>query len=350
MGLMIFYLFIALSVSFLCSVLEAVLLSTPMSFVSMKENEGIKSAKILKKQKQDIERPISAILSLNTIAHTIGAAGVGAEAVRIFGEAYFGLISAILTVLILILSEIIPKTIGANYWRKLAMGTANVIRVLMVVAYPLVWLSEWITKIFAPSGQDKSVSKEEISAMVDLGAEEGIFRNKENRIIQNLIKLESIRVKSIMTPRIVVATASSDMLLEEFYQHKSLLQHSRIPLYSGQAENITGYVLRQKVFEELAGDHFGIKLSDVEREILMFHENIPLTSVWEEMLTRKEHIALVVDEYGSFEGVVTMEDILESILGLEILDEKDKIGDMQEYARERWEERKDKYRHLDVME
>jgi CBS domain containing-hemolysin-like protein len=346
MGLLLFYLILALSVSFLCSILEAVLLSTPASFISMKESEGVKSAKLFKKLKQDIDKPLSAILSLNTVAHTIGAAGVGSQAVMIFGEAYFGIISAVLTILILILSEIIPKTIGASYWRGLAMGSGRVIQAMIYICYPLVILSELLTKLIAPSKKEASISREEVSAMISVGVEEGIFESKENKIIQNIIRLDEVKAKEVMTPRIVVSIASEDMTLREFYANKSFLHHSRIPVYSDNKESITGYVLRQTVFEQMAGGHFDMTLLDIKRDIRVHPENKSLTRLWEDLLAHKEHIALIVDEYGSFEGIVTMEDVIETLLGLEILDEKDSIEDMQQYAKECWATRKEKYKHL----
>lgn len=243
---MLLYLFMALGISFTCSVLEAVLLSTPMSFITMKEQEGGgKSALLLKKYKQNIDKPISAILSLNTIAHTIGAAGVGAEAVKIFGQAYFGIISAILTILILVLSEIIPKTIGASYWRRLALFSAQVIRVFVYICYPLVLLSELITRIFSPKEKEVSVSREEVSAMLTMGEEEGVFESNENKVIQNLIRLNNVKVKEVMTPRVVTAVAPEEMTLRDFYNEKSYRFYSRIPVYGDNKDYITGYVLRR---------------------------------------------------------------------------------------------------------
>ena len=204
MGLIILYLTGALSLSFLCSVLEAVLLSTPMSFISMKESQGDKTASLMKQYKNNVDRPVGAILSLNTIAHTIGSAGVGAESIKLFGEEYFGIISAILTLLILVLSEIIPKTIGASYWRSLAMPSTRVIRMLIFITYPLVLLSELITKVFTPKGNPVSMSREEVSAMVDVGTTEGVFRESESKIIKSCIHLSGVKAKEIMTPSIVV--------------------------------------------------------------------------------------------------------------------------------------------------
>ncbi|MEG1935849.1 MAG: CNNM domain-containing protein, partial [Rikenellaceae bacterium] len=267
----------------------------------------------------------------------------------VFGDAYFAVTSAVLTLLILVLSEIIPKTIGASYWRSLALVSAPIINYMIIICFPLVWMSEQLTKIIAPKHKEASVSREEVSAMINVGMEEGTFHSKENKIIQNLIRLEGIRTKDIMTPRIVVAIASEDMTLKAFYKNKSLLQYSRIPIYCGDdKENITGYVLRQHVFEQLADDRFDTKLSDIKRNITVTTDSRSIAGLWEDLLSHKEHIALVIDEYGSFEGIVTMEDIIESILGLEILDEKDHIADMQQYARERWASRKEKYKHMET--
>lgn len=348
MALLIFYLLLALLISFVCSVMEAVLLSTPASFLEMKEAEGSKSATVLKRFKNNIDKPLSAILSLNTIAHTIGAAGVGAQASIVFENVSFGVISAVLTILILVLSEIIPKTIGASYWRSLVGLSATVINWMVIICYPLVWFSELITRVIAPKNRAATVSREEVSAMVNMGHSEGIFQTGENKIIQNLIRLKTIKAKDIMTPRIVVSTASESMTLREFYADKSLLQYSRIPVYSDSKENFTGYVLRQDVLEALTEDKFDLTLASIKRPMQIFIDTYSLPSLWEHLLLHKEHIALIVDKYGSFEGVVTMEDVIESILGIEIIDEKDSVVDMQQYARERWEARKSKYKYLNM--
>jgi CBS domain containing-hemolysin-like protein len=337
MELVIFYLLLALSVSFLCSVLEAVLLSTPVSFITMKEQEGAKNAPLMKRLKQDIDKPISAILSLNTIAHTVGSAGVGAEAVKVFGEVYFGVISAVLTILILVLSEIIPKTIGSYYWRQLAMPAATVIRVMIIISYPLVWLSEWITKLVASKKQPLSVSREEVSAMVSVGTQEGIFDNSESQMIQSLFKLSSKILYEIMTPRTVAITASANMKLKDFYANQMHRIYSRIPVYDDNPNFITGFVLKQTVLEELAEDKFDKQLKDIRRPILSYNEDRLVSEVWEEMLLKKEHIAQVQDEYGCFLGIITMEDIIETVIGREIVDESDTIVDMQAYAREKWQ-------------
>lgn len=296
MELIFLYLAIALGISFTCSILEAVLLSTPMSFITMKESEGAKSAKLLKEQKLNIDRPISAILSLNTIAHTIGAAGVGAEAVKVFGEAYFGIISAILTILILVVSEIIPKTIGASYWRSLALKSSELIRIFIYITYPLVWLSEFITNLIQPETQEATVSREELSAIVDAGEKEGVFESQENRVIQNLIKLEKVQVRDVMTPHSVTATANETDTLKDFYANKALRPYSRIPLFSPDEEYIDSYVLFRDALESLAEDKFDVKLQDIKRKIMTVSEYDSVSSTWEKMLEKKEHIALVVNE------------------------------------------------------
>ena len=336
MGLIFLYLFGALGISFLCSLLEAVLLSTPMAFISMIEEEGNKTAKLLKKYKAEIDGPVAAILSLNTIAHTIGAAGVGAEAVDVFGEEYFGVISAILTILILVFSEIIPKTIGANSWRVLALPATKIIKGLMIITYPLVKLSEYITKIFDRGEEQATVSREEVSAMVNVGVEEGVFQVKEKKIIQNFIKLDSVLAEDIMTPNLVVESVPETMTMKEFYALKEL-SHSRIPVYKENRDYITGYILRATVLERLAEDKFDIKLSQIMRPMLSFGEEESVSVIWEKMLESKEHISVITDEYGCMRGLVTMEDVIETMLGVEIVDEYDKTEDMQELARERWQ-------------
>lgn len=334
MGLILLYFLGALSLSFLCSVLEAVLLSTPMSYISMGENQGSKTATLMKQYKNNVDRPVGAILSLNTIAHTIGSAGVGAESIKIFGEQYFGLISAILTLLILVLSEIIPKTIGASYWRSLAMPSTRIIRVLILITYPLVLLSELITKVFTPRGNQASMSREEVSAMVDVGTTEGIFRESESKLIKSCIALSGVKARQIMTPSIVVESACQDLTVKDF-QAKQSWSFSRIPVYAGDKDYITGYVLKDAVLKLLSEDQFHVKLSDLKRPILTFREEESVFQIWEKMLEKREHISVIIDEYGGLRGLVTMEDIIETMTGVEIVDEDDVAVDMQALAKEK---------------
>ena len=309
-------------------------MSTPMSFISMKENEGNKTATLMKRYKNNVDRPVGAILSLNTIAHTIGSAGVGAESIKIFGEEYFGLISAILTLLILVLSEIIPKTIGASYWRSLAMTSTKIIRVLIFITYPLVLLSEVITKIFTPKSHQVSVSREEVSAMVDVGTTEGIFRESESKIIKSCIHLAGVKAREIMTPSIVVETANTNLPIKEFYAQQTW-NFSRIPVYDTNKDYIVGYVLKDMVLKALSDDKFDTKLSDMVRSILSFNEDDSVYQIWEKMLEKREHISIIVDEYGCLRGVVSMEDIIETMTGVEIVDEDDVAVDMQAFAKEK---------------
>jgi CBS domain containing-hemolysin-like protein len=327
--------------------MESVLLSTPQSFLMVSQDKGKKWADSFIDLKANIDKPLSAILSLNTVAHTVGAAGVGAQAVKVFGEASFGIVSAILTVLILLITEIIPKTVGARYWRRLAKVSSFLIRITIFISYPLVIVSSYITKIFSKNKKELTTSREEIAALASIGADEGIFSEKEDKIIQNLLKLKKVKVKEIFTPRVVVVVADENLNVKKFLESKDYLKFSRIPVYSENDENITGYVIRQTLFEKLAEDNIDIKLKDVKREIIVAPNSITLFSMWEKLLDKKEHIALIVDEYGGVDGIVTMEDIIETLLGLEIVDERDTVADMQKYARERWKTRQTKYNLLD---
>ncbi len=346
MFLLLLYLFLALVVSFICSIMESVLLSTPVSFLTVKQNQGHEWAKSFIGMKSNIDKPLSAILSLNTVAHTIGAAGVGAQAVVVFGEAWFGLVSVILTILILIITEIIPKTIGARYWRSLTKITSVTIQVMIFITYPLVVMSAVITKLFTHRADEQTTSREEIAALATIGASEGVFDEREHKIIQNILRLKNVRVSEIMTPRVVVAIADENLKLDAFLKNKNYLKFSRIPVYIDHEENITGYVFRQTIFEKLAEDQHELRLKDIKRAILIVPQSVMLFTVWEQLLKSKEHIALIVDEYGGMGGIVTLEDVIETLLGLEILDEKDTITDMQKYARERWRVRQEKYNLL----
>ena len=343
MFLLIAYLTLALAVSFLCSIMEAVLLSVTVSYLKVREEKGSNSAKILLKQKQNIDKPLSAILSLNTIAHTVGAAGVGAQVTKVFGDIYFGVASAILTVLILFLSEIIPKTLGARFWRELSVPASYAIKITTIITYPLVIMSSYLTSLFSTKHAGVSTSREEYSVLAEMGTKDGIFSEKENSIIQNLIKLKENRVSEILTPRVVVSAADEDTALTDFPGIEQLQQFSRIPIYSGNPDHITGYVFRQSVYEKLSEDDAGLQLKDIKREIVVVYESYPLIRLWETLLSKKEHIALIVDEYGGMAGIVTMEDIIETLLGFEIVDETDTVADMQEYAKEKWDRKKEEY-------
>jgi CBS domain containing-hemolysin-like protein len=353
MELLLFYLLLALVFSFLCSLTEAVLLSVPLSFLKAQADGGSKSAAALARHKENVEKPLSAILSLNTIAHTVGAAGVGAQAMVAFpvaamhmGQYFFGIVSAALTLMILVFTEIIPKTLGANYAKRLIKPTSSIIGAMIFVLYPLVWASAKLTKGLSLKEKEHTTSREEIAVLSSIGAEEGIVGDKENKIIQNLIKLKDIKVSEIMTPRIVVVVANEDMSLQDFLKDKEFLYFSRIPIYQANSDNITGYVFREQVFEKLAEDQFNLCLRDISRRIITFAHTTTLFEAWETMLACKEHISIVLDEYGGMNGIVSIEDVIESLLGVEIIDEKDKVEDMQQYALERWRAKQKKYEIL----
>jgi CBS domain containing-hemolysin-like protein len=303
----------------------------------MKEMEGKASAKYLKNLKGKIDRPLSAILTINTVAHTVGAAGVGAQAVSVFGEIYFGLISAILTILILFFSEIIPKTIGAVYWRKLALPTAIVIMGMIYLSYPFVIISEFITKIISKNKKSQTISREEVVALAHIGKKEGVLKESESKIIDNLIKLSTLKVRVIMTPRTVVVSAPEDISLDKFIKRSEYMKYSRIPVYSGNIDNVTGYVLKSDVLEKLAKENRNQGLKAVKRPIIIFYESFSIPKLFEELIMKKEHMALIIDEHGGMQGIATMEDIIETILGLEIMDEKDIEANMQELAKKKWE-------------
>lgn len=334
MTLLFTYLILALSVSFLCSVLEAVLLSIPLSYVEIERRENPKSRII--RIKDSIDKPLSAILSLNTIAHTIGAAGVGAQASIVFGDHYFGLVSALLTILILVFSEILPKSIGAKYWKHLVGFSAKAITVMIWVTYPLVILSELFTNLIGSSKKEATVSRDELSALVSIGAEEGVIDTSEQKMIDNFLATRSTKVEQILTPRVVVVTAPATMSLNEFITLEKFRPYSRIPIYDKSSEDICGYIFKTEVYENLAMGRNQLTLRDIRRDVVYVKNSTLLPTLWEELITQKEHMGIVVDEYGGFEGVVTMEDILETILGTEIVDERDTIVDMQEYAKSKF--------------
>lgn len=334
---LLIFLLAALVISFLCSILEASLMSTPISYITLKEEEGLKAAARFRQYKLDPSRPLAAILSLNTIANTIGAAGVGRQATMVFGSQWFGLVSAVTTVLILVFSEIIPKTIGSSSWKALTSFTANTIHVLIVVLYPIVVSVEFLQKLFSGGKSDISVSRDELGAMADVAEETGELEEDENEIIQNIINIDEIEAKDAMTPRVVAAIAPESMTIKKFYKDRRFLHHSRIPVYADNDEYITGYILRMDALQLMAEDKFDCKLSEIKREVSSFPEETTIDRIWDDMLRSKEQMAIIINEYGSFQGLLTMEDIIETVLGDEIVDERDVVVDMQQLALDKWQ-------------
>ena len=324
-------------VSALCSTLEATLLSTPLSFITGLEEQGTKGASRLKRLKQHPDRPISAILCLNTIANTVGASIVGSLVYEVYGDAIVGIFSTVFTFLILIFAEIIPKTIGTSYWRSLAIPASVIINGMIFIMFPLVWVLEKLTGHISSKSNQISISREDISAMVSVATEEEVIEKEEKKMIQNLLKLDEITAHEIMTPSAVVEMAESHMTIRDFYDSEELT-HSRIPVYDDENdEYVIGYVLRQEILEKMAEDKFTTKLDEITRPIMTFKEDDTVSDIWEKMLEKKEHISVILDEYGSVRGIVTMEDVIETMIGHEIVDETDEVVDMQEYAKEQWE-------------
>lgn len=328
-----------MAVSFICSILEAALMSVPISYITMREDEGYKPARLMKMFKTDSSRPLAAILSLNTIANTIGAAGVGQQANIVFGSRWFGLVSAVTTILILVFSEIIPKTIGTTHCKALMGPVAKVIRILIFALYPIVVSVEWLQKLITPKDRETAVSREEVGAMADVAEESGELDEDENEIIQNLINMDEITAADAMTPRVVASIAPESMTVKSFYRDKRFQHHSRIPVYDGNDEYITGYVLRTEVLQLLVEDKFDTKLGEIRRDIASFTEDTTLDVIWDEMLSKDEQISVIINEYGSFQGILSLEDVIETILGDEIVDERDAVRDMQQLARDRWKKR-----------
>ena len=327
---------ISVLLSALCSMLEATLLSTPLSYITGLEEQGVKGASRLKRLKQNPDRPISAILCLNTIANTVGASIVGSLVYEVYGDAVVGIFSTIFTLAILIFSEIIPKPIGTSYWRSLALSASVIINAMIFITFPLVWVLEKMQKLISSKSNQVSVSREDISAMVSVATEEEVIETEEKKMIQNLLKLDEVTAHEIMTPSVVVEMVPGSMTIKEFYDSDNT--HSRILVYDEENdEYVVGYVLRSEVLEKMAEDNFSAPLNDIIRPIMTFEEEDTVADIWEKLLEKKEHISAILDEYGSLRGIVTMEDVIETMLGQEIVDEKDEVVDMQEYAKDQWE-------------
>lgn len=336
---LVLYALFALVVSHICSLLESIMLTTPMSYVNTLEQRGAAGAERLKRLKSQIDRPISAILVMNTIANTVGASLVGGEAAKLFGSAGVGIVSGVFTLCVLLFSEIIPKTIGTTYWRSLAIPASRVVTWFIWITFPLVFLIERVTHLISRRAATVNVSREDLAAMVTTGAEEGVLEKDENKMIQNLLRLDEFTAHEIMTPSSVVTMAERNQTIGDFYKEEEFKQFSRIPLYEEENdEYATGYVLKQEILEKMAEDKFSTPLKDLERPVLTFPEDTPVSDIWEKLLESKEHISVIIDEYGSMRGIVTMEDVIETMLGYEIVDEKDEVVDMQELAKAQWKQ------------
>ncbi|MEL0644260.1 hemolysin family protein [Olleya sp. Ti.3.14] len=352
MGLLLFYGVISIFFSFLCSILEAVLLSVTPTFINLKKQEGKAFATNLENLKKDVDRPLIAILTLNTIAHTVGAILVGKEAEGLYGNGDgYGvfIVSAVMTILILVASEIIPKTIGATYWKSLAGFTTTALNILI---FPLkwtglLWLMQLTTKLIGGKGHGSVLSREGFLVMADMAHEEGVFEGNESRIIKNLLTFKEVFAKNVMTPRTVMQSENETTTVEDFFNRNMNLRFSRIPVYSKTEDNIKGLVLKDEIFKEMALGNGSKKLVELKRDIIIVDRNLPIPTLFEQLVETRNHMALVVDEYGSVSGIVTMEDVIETLLGMEIMDESDNVSDLQNLARKSWEARAKKLGILD---
>jgi CBS domain containing-hemolysin-like protein len=319
--------------------LEAIILSVTPSYVAYLEQKQPQIGGLLRRLKSNVDRPLSAILSLNTIAHTVGAAGVGAQSQKVFGDAYVTATSIVLTFLILVLSEIIPKTLGATHWRSLAPVSSRTLSGLILVLYPLVGMSQGITRLLSRNKDARLFNIAEFGALADLGVQEGAMGEDQSRIVKNLIRFRSLRGKDIMTPRTVVVAYSEDTHIEEIAGERMRLPVSRIPIYRSSIDDITGYVLRDDLIMRVAEGAGRSRLRSCKRKVLILPDLVKLQDLFQRLLEEQEHIAVLVDEYGGLSGVVSMEDVVETLIGIDIVDEEDSTRNMREAARERWHER-----------
>lgn len=338
MTLLVLFVVLAVGVSFCCSILEAVLLSVTPAYVARLEQDGKRVGATLRDLKEHVDRPLAAILSLNTIANTLGAAGAGAQAQEVWGSEAVSVFAGALTFVILIVSEIVPKSLGAMYWRALAPLAARVLSVLIFVLSPLVWLSMRITSTLGrrrPKEPQHEV-REELGALAQLRRQQGIIEEGESRILANLLRMSSVRTHDIMTPRTVVFSFRKDTPIRTVLGKKDALRFSRYPIWGESEDDVIGYVLKDDVLLRAARDELDVPVGELKRDILCVPASLPVTALFDQLVAGGEHIALAVDEYGGVEGVVSMEDVVETLLGLEIVDEADAVQDMREVARKRW--------------
>ena len=350
MGLLIFFFLLSIAFSFLCSILEAVLLSITPSFIRTEVQSGSSKGKLLSEYKEDIDKPLSAILTLNTIAHTVGAIGVGAQAGNVFDSgsswklfggleiSYESIVAVVMTLAILILSEIIPKTIGANNWRSLSGFTVQTIRILCWILAPLVWVSQLITKTFKNDKNKSILNRSDIAAMTQAGESSGALKKHESLIINNLLNFEKQTVRDIMTPRTVAYLVSEDDKVLDVAKKGGSQTFSRIPVYKSEKNNITGLVLKDDILSCVINDKGSDKtIKTIKRDILSVEDVMPLPELFNKLVKEKQHLFIVLDEFGTLVGIVTMEDLFETLLGQEIVDESDKVIDLQEYARQKFD-------------
>lgn len=321
MFLLLVFALVAILISFVCSIMEAVLLSLTPAYIATQSN--VKAAKRMSKLNQQVDKPLSAILTLNTIAHTAGAAGVGAQASHIYGDSAIGIASAIMTLFVLIFSEIIPKTLGANYWRQLAPFVSSVLTYLVWILKPFVWMSELVTKIFKQKDDESHYMRSEIEAMAKLGLQAGALHKGESDIIQSLLNFRDISLREVMTPRAKVFRLHKDTTVEEYCKQHGSVPYSRVLVFDQNPDDIIGYILKTDVMLANSRVKPGYRISKLVNSILTVSQTLSLPLLFNKLLTQRAHISLVVDEYGEVQGIITLEDVIEALLQVSILDERD---------------------------
>lgn len=337
MTLLVTYLLLTLILSFMCSLLEATLLSSTSSYIESLDKKGYspKTVDLAKDVKQNIDKSISSILTLNTFANTMGAAGVGAQAAIIFGSNWQAVIAFILTLMVLFISEIFPKTLGAIYWRKFIVPAVYIISFMVKITYPFIFLATFITNTLQKGRKNEvNFSKDEIITIVNMSEKEGVLQAKESILIKNLFKLKNIKAKDIMTPRTVVFAFDSKTTLKEALLNDNLYVYSRIPVYNESIDDIAGVVFKQTILEKRVKKKKKTLLKDIMVPVHKVPENISVSTLFDMFIRMKMHLFIVQDEYGQTSGVVTLEDALETLLGIEIVDEMDQVTDMQEFAKD----------------
>ncbi len=325
----------AILISSACSLMEAVLYSVPTRYVESLTEKGRRGAAIFKSLRETIERPIAAILSLNTIANTAGAAFAGSAASSVFGHDCLPYFSLFFTLAILLFSEIIPKTAGVVYGRQLLGVVAYTLRGLVWLMAPAIWLTNIITRAISRGKGKEVVTPDELRIMASLSLRSGQIKPYQERAIESILQLQHKTVKDVMTPRTVMVTLSEHLTIKEAAKVQAIKEHSRIPIYDKDEEDVVGFVLTREIFMHLAEGKGDMRLTELMRPIHFVVESASLDSVLMEFLERRQHIFIVLDEYGGISGLVTLEDILEEIIGREIVDEFDKVEDKRELARKR---------------
>ncbi len=337
MTLLILFATLAISVSFLCSVMEAALLSIIPSYIAQLEDKNPKLFRKISVMKENIDQPLAAILSLNTIANTVGATGVGAQVTEIYGQSYIGLASGIMTFLILVLSEILPKSIGARYWKQLIPFIAVTLQIMMFLLRPFIWLSALITRRFSQKGNDTSNIKDEIKALAKMGKASNVIDDNKYRVISNIVNLGEVKAKDVMTPRTVVHVVRPGMTVKDFDEFLISTPFSRFPIVDEAEQNFLGYIHKSSSYKATDNEI----IDKYARPMRSFSADAQLEVVLSSMLDDHNHMALVIDQFGNWIGILTLEDILETILGKEIVDETDIIADLRQYAKMKWQKKRE---------